>query len=537
MSKLRVANNIDTERVPERRLIALLGGRIEQNLDDIEQALTEQRIGIFQRNSELVVPGTVSIEVRNGEKIEAVGLIDVSAGSLIEIITSAALLGKYDARSKTTVRINCPPAIADAYMKRKGRWGLRPLTGIANAPTLRDDGSLLDQPGYDPATGLLYVPQPGIVFPAIPESPTRADALDALGVLNELICKYPFVSPEAHSVAIAGILTSVIRRMLPTVPGFGFTSPVPGSGKGLLCDTIAHLAHGRQPSSLTQSSDEETEKRISSALMRGDPVIAIDNITEPVTGAKLLSVLTQQFADLRPLGTSKLVGHDTRTLFLFNGNNLSIPGDMCRRILVCGIDPACEHPERRPFDFDPLERVKQNRGRFVMAALTILRAYFLERSWTSLRALFGEAVEAAADPFGSYAEWSWWVRDALLWLGQADPVATIDTSKSLDPVKERISAVFHYWAQIIGEGVRKTVKDAIAAASEASFREASEPGLADAFNAVAAPLVRGAGERVCPLRLGKWLGKYKDRVVGGHRIVLVPEKRDGSAQWCLEKVG
>jgi putative DNA primase/helicase len=374
MSKVRVANNTDTEPVPERRAIALLAGRLEENLDDIEQALLDQRIGIFRRNGDLVMPGAVSIEVRNGETIEAVGLIEVSAGSLIEIITSAALLGKFDARARTTVRVNCPPQIADAYMKRKGRWGLRALTGIANAPTLRPDGSLLDQPGYDSETGLLYMPQPGIVFPAISERPTRADALAALVVLEELICRYPFVSQEARSVAIAAILTAVIRRMLPTAPGFGFTSPVPGSGKGLLCDTIAYLAHGTQPSSLTQGSEEETEKRISSALMRGDPVILIDNITEPVTGAKLESVLTQQFAELRPLGARKLVRHDTRTLFLVNGINLTIPGDMCRRILVCGIDPACEHPERRAFDFDPLDRVKQNRGKYVMAALTILRA-------------------------------------------------------------------------------------------------------------------------------------------------------------------
>jgi len=48
--------------------------------------------------------------------------------------------------------------------------------------------------------------------------------------------------------------------------------------------------------------------------------------------------------------------------------------------------------------------------------------------------------------------------------------------------------------------------------------------------------VRGAGDRVDPRRLGKWLSKHKDRVVGGRRMVLVPEKRDGNAQWCLEKV-
>ena len=46
MSKLRVANNTDTEPVPERRLIALLGGRIEQNLDQIEQAL--RRLAVRQ---------------------------------------------------------------------------------------------------------------------------------------------------------------------------------------------------------------------------------------------------------------------------------------------------------------------------------------------------------------------------------------------------------------------------------------------------------------------------------------------------------
>ncbi len=159
MSKLRIVNNTDTEDPPERRAIALLGGRIEQNLDEIEEALLEQRIGIFQHNGALVLPGTVSIEVRDGEIIEAAGLVEVSAGSLVEIITSAAMLGKFDARSRRPILINCPPQIADAYIKRKGRWGLRPLTGIINAPTLRPDGSLLDKLGYDPPDGsALYRP-------------------------------------------------------------------------------------------------------------------------------------------------------------------------------------------------------------------------------------------------------------------------------------------------------------------------------------------------------------------------------------------
>jgi hypothetical protein len=83
MSNLRVANNTDTEALPERRAIALLGGRLEPNLNEIEEALIEQRIGVFQRNGGLVRPGTVSIEVRDGQTIAALGLIDVSAGSMV----------------------------------------------------------------------------------------------------------------------------------------------------------------------------------------------------------------------------------------------------------------------------------------------------------------------------------------------------------------------------------------------------------------------------------------------------------------------
>lgn len=250
------------------------------------------------------MPGAVSIDVRDGNRIEDIGLIEVSAGALVGIITAAARLGKYNEKQKAVVPANCPLHIADGYMKRKGRWELRPLTGITTAPTLRRDGSLLDHPGYGPDTGVLYIPQPDVELPEIPENPTREDALNALSVLKELICTYSFVLPEAHSVALAAMLAGIIRRILPTAPGFAFTSPVPGSGKSLLCDTIAYLSHGCRPSSLTQGNEEETEKRISSALMRGDSVILIDNITQAITGAKLLSILIQQTADLRPLGAA-----------------------------------------------------------------------------------------------------------------------------------------------------------------------------------------------------------------------------------------
>ena len=48
-----------------------------------------------------------------------------------------------------------PNAVLAAALEPKEWPRLRPLFGIVGAPVLRPDGSLLQQPGYDPATSLL----------------------------------------------------------------------------------------------------------------------------------------------------------------------------------------------------------------------------------------------------------------------------------------------------------------------------------------------------------------------------------------------
>jgi hypothetical protein len=130
-------------------------------------------------------------------------------------------------------------------------------------------------------------------------------------------------------------------------------------------------------------------------------------------------------------------------------------------------------------------------------------------------------------------------------------VKTIDLSKRLDPEAERMGAVLHYWEEVIGEGRWITVKDAIDEATScpagdltghdedealANQKHEQRAGLLDAFRAVAAPIGR-VNELIDHHRLGKWLAKHKDRVMAGRRIVLVPEKIHGYAQWCLERVG
>jgi hypothetical protein len=91
------------------------------------------------------------------------------------------------------------------------------------------------------------------------------------------------------------MLTAVCRKMLRTAPLHGFTAPTMGTGKSLIADVVAMIATGREAPVMSQgSSEEEDEKRLLSVLMQGDPVVVIDNVTRPVTGDALCSILTSE---------------------------------------------------------------------------------------------------------------------------------------------------------------------------------------------------------------------------------------------------
>ena len=60
-------------------------------------------------------------------------------------------------------------------LERYGDWDFRVIAGIISTPTMRPDGTILSQHGYDPATQLLLIDPPAM--PDIPDNPTREDAM------------------------------------------------------------------------------------------------------------------------------------------------------------------------------------------------------------------------------------------------------------------------------------------------------------------------------------------------------------------------
>jgi hypothetical protein len=252
------------------------------------------------------------------------------------------------------------------------------LAGIIEAPTVRPDGSLLTRPGYDKATGLLF--DPGEThFPPIPNKPTREQAEAALRTLMAPLRDFPFIDEAARSVALAAVLTMLVRRMLRAAPLFAFDAPKMASGKTLVATVASYIATGRGPYLMAQVADATDErKRLLAALLEGPAAVVIDNVEFPLRSDALCIALTEPTFTDRLLGASKTATVETNCCFFATGNNLIIAGDLSARALVCRIDPEVERPEEREFALDlhswvPAHRGERRSRRLAPAASTTSR--------------------------------------------------------------------------------------------------------------------------------------------------------------------
>jgi hypothetical protein len=491
--------------------IYIRNGELPRVVNEAEDALLLLGREVYQRGGLIVRPVLSKLKAADERETSGWRLIPVTRPWLVESLTCAARFLRYDGRSKNWVAVDAPDRVADAYLNRQGTWKLPILARITNSPFLRADGSVCERPGYDPASGLLYKPD-GRIFPPIPQYPTKADAGTALQAIDGLIEDFPFVSDADRSVALSAILTALDRHAMATAPLHSFTSPAAGTGKSLLVDVAAILATGRLTPVISQGcSEEELEKRLGAALLAGDVVVSIDNCEHELQSVFLCQALTQQKLNIRVLGMSKNVETPVTATVFATGNNLTIAGDLTRRALLGALDARCEHPERRSFKFDPIAVARTERGRLVVAALTVLRAWHVA----------GERIEPP--PLGSFEEWSHRIRAPLLWLGQADPCKTTIKVQEDDPRRDLLATVIAQWRQHLTAGQEYTVQQLINHAINVN----------DFY--VALLNVAGRGNVVSNDRLGRWLKRNEGRPVNGSMLVRMGMK-DGYQLWSLGSI-
>ena len=238
--------------------------------------------------------------------------------------------------------------MALTILSRDGERRLPILAGVITTPTLRPNGTILSQPGYDGQTRLLLLDPPQL--PPIPDMPSKAEASAALDLLDSLLEGFPFVDDASRSVALSGIITPVVRRATPVAPLHANTAPVAGSGKSYLIDIASAVHSGeRAPVIAAGRTEEETEKRLGAALLNGQPIVSIDNVNGQLGGDALCQMIERPVVSLRPLGVSKLVKIESHATMFATGNNIQLVGDMTRRVIVCSLDPNMERPELRTF--------------------------------------------------------------------------------------------------------------------------------------------------------------------------------------------
>jgi putative DNA primase/helicase len=496
---------------PEIRVVP---GEIARVVDEAEAALIAAGVPVMVRAGArfLCRPVVDKRPAADNGQTEVTLLERMNPQSMSYLLNKqAATFVRWDGRSKQWKRINPARAVVEMLLA-KGNWRLPHVAGVVSTPTLRPDGTVLSEPGYDPATRLWHAG--GLHLPPI--IATREAAEAKLRLLKDLLSGFPFVNDLDRSVALSALMTPVLRGGCDVTPLHLIRASTPGSGKSYLGDIASTIVRAQRCPVVTAAHEEEMEKRLGALGLEGVPIVSLDNCTHDLGGAMLCQITERPIVRTRILGRSEMPELDWRGTLFANGNNIGVRGDMTRRTIQCNLDPQMERPELRTFAFNPVERVMADRGAYVAAILTIAQAYLAS----------GERVKC--EPIASYGGWSRFVREPLVWLGEADPVRSMAQARDLDPERAAACELIAHWKTCLRVGKQYTAREIVARAIEPPILSAHPE-----FHQLLL-LQCGHGNEVDKKKLGQWLRRIQGQIYDAHKIVLgSPDRHDKVQRWVL----
>ena len=208
--------------------------------------------------------------------------------------------------------------------------GLRVLHGVVHAPFLRADGSLLAEPGYDDATGVLYLPT--VEVPEVPEIPTEAEVVAARELVAELLADFPFVTTHDRANMLGLLMLPLLREIIgPPWPLAIFNAHQMGSGKTLLGKLLLVLHDGVLRTKLP-NDDDEIRKSLTALLhTTTGTVVLFDNQVGVIASGELANLLPARSAATGSWARPRSSALTNDRLFAVTGNNVQLGGDMPRR--------------------------------------------------------------------------------------------------------------------------------------------------------------------------------------------------------------
>jgi hypothetical protein len=340
----------------------------------------------YVRNGELVqvaeVSGDTLHEEQHGLKHTIQG---IGPDSLRRLLARHADVYRMKAGKKDEGPSETPAsptvAVCKAVLTETSWPGLPALANIVGAPVLRPDGTVLQDPGYDPATAFYYAPHSEL--PRIPDTPTGEQVATALEfVTDHVLGDFPWVSDADRANYLALLVSPILRPYIGGLTPLGAISAADrGSGKTLLADVIGSL-YGATVRPWV-GDDDELRKAITAALMGTSAIITLDNVDDKdsVDAPSLAKLLTSPAWDDRVLGRSQQARLTNDRLWLVTGNNIRFGGDIAQRSVLIELDPKCPRPDLRTGfripDLDEWLESHDNRARLLHSLLLLCRAWIV----------------------------------------------------------------------------------------------------------------------------------------------------------------
>jgi hypothetical protein len=325
----------------------------------LSDALTDRAIpDLYVTNGKLVrierISGTTAVDLDDDMPLP-VTASPLNTALLAKLLarhtyTFKVVTTKNEAGETATRKEETTPAqnVLSAAIAGKEWPNMPVLAGIIGTPVLRRDWSLLQAPGYDPASGLYLAPT--VALPVVPERPTRRQVASAQTfVTGTLLGDFEWEDDASLANYVALMVTPFLRRPLRALaPLFIVSASAPSSGKSLLT-ALTGLLTGQQVYAWPGDDEAELEKLITSTFRQETGAVIFDNLPEGevISSAKLAALLTMPVWSGRILGSSATGSWPNDRLWMATGNNLRVGGDIASRTVSIRLKPAAPHPEER----------------------------------------------------------------------------------------------------------------------------------------------------------------------------------------------
>jgi hypothetical protein len=167
---------------------------------------------------------------------------------------------------------------------------------------------------------------------------------------KDLLCDFLFEDDASFDNYMALLFTAILAPAIPgNRPFFYINAAVPRTGKSKLIEEVAgEIILGRQtPALQVGSREEERVKQLGSAVLCGETLMHLDNISRELNSAALASALTSSIIAYRLLGENKVANLHNNLIICGTGNNVQFSMEIAKRILPTTLVTLDMHPERR----------------------------------------------------------------------------------------------------------------------------------------------------------------------------------------------